>query len=309
MVPSIGVKYNMGLEGFREDLYILARTLEESLADSGAASIIEKKWKGGIRVGEYIRQVKERAKEDLPPKIYTMVNKVLEDARLVERFTPSQDDLAGPVRREGTAVKRNDSRDAEDAVRCPDGPVIVFAGPGTGKTRIIERRVEHLVKEKKVVPENILVTTFTNAATDELVDRLRERFEGRPDRDAVLSALNVGTIHSFCYWLVKTYQHRILFLQGTFTPAEERNQLLFIYRNSGRLGLKKLYDRWRAERESEHLLAWKIRKIDFYKEVSQLYNLISEEILNTSPEIQTQYHSILLGEGQSLDHYVNSSVM
>jgi DNA helicase-2/ATP-dependent DNA helicase PcrA len=295
-----------GLEGYREDLYLLVRTIDESLAHPGAKKTVVKKWRGSIPIDDYLSQVKELSKRDLNPRILAMIDKMLEDAHLFARFSQPMDDLIStkPLPPTKTTYVKDESDDRNDAIQYGDGSVIVFAGPGTGKTRIIEDRVAYLVLKMGVNPQNILVTTFTNAATDELLDRLRACFETRPDRDMILSQLTVGTIHSFCYKLVKAYQHRILFLQGTFTPAEERNQLLFIYRNSGRLGLKNLYEQWRAERMADPRHSWRTRKIHFYKEVALLYNLISEEILNASPEIQTRYHSILLGEGNSLDHRI-----
>ena len=61
-----------GLEGFREDLYNPGQDTGRVTGGFWRSFNNRKKWKSGIRVGEYIRQVKERAKEDLPPRIYTV---------------------------------------------------------------------------------------------------------------------------------------------------------------------------------------------------------------------------------------------
>jgi ATP-dependent DNA helicase UvrD/PcrA len=62
--------------------------------------------------------------------------------------------------------------DQQRAVEYDAGPVIVLAGPGTGKTRVITARVAHMIQERGVNPEQIVAVTFTNKAAGELGDRL-----------------------------------------------------------------------------------------------------------------------------------------
>lgn len=64
--------------------------------------------------------------------------------------------------------------DQRRAVEFDDGPVIVLAGPGTGKTRVITARVAHMIAERDVCPDQIVAVTFTNKAAGELGDRLGE---------------------------------------------------------------------------------------------------------------------------------------
>jgi len=84
-----------------------------------------------------------------------------------------------------------------DAVRKTDGPVLIFAGAGSGKTRVLTHRIAYLLNEKKVFPDRILAVTFTNRAAGEMKSRL-ERMIGATARD-----LWVGTFHSICVRMLR----------------------------------------------------------------------------------------------------------
>lgn len=82
------------------------------------------------------------------------------------------------------------------AVDTVDGPVMVIAGPGTGKTQILSRRVAKILTNDKAHPEEIVCLTYTEAGASEMLDRLEGLIgeEGRKVR--------VSTIHSFCSELI-----------------------------------------------------------------------------------------------------------
>src|SRR5919198_4477602 len=106
-----------------------------------------------------------------------------------------------------------------EAVTHVDGPLLILAGPGSGKTRVIVHRVAYLLEARKVHPANILAVTFTNKAAREMRDRL-DSLVG----DRVARSLAVGTFHAICArWLRIDVQH--LGLDPRFAIYDDNDQI------------------------------------------------------------------------------------
>jgi uncharacterized protein (TIGR00375 family) len=120
-------------------------------------------------------------------------------------------------------------RDQRAAVVADGGPLLVVAGPGTGKTRVLTRRLAYRVVEDGVAPERCLALTFTRRAAAEMEDRLRHLVTGRTDH------VPVATFHRLGLQLVREH-HEALGLAATVSVAHEtlRLDLVMGLRRCGR---------------------------------------------------------------------------
>ncbi|MCZ6832828.1 MAG: UvrD-helicase domain-containing protein, partial [Acidobacteria bacterium] len=96
----------------------------------------------------------------------------------------------------------NDSQ--REAVTTEGGPLLVLAGAGSGKTRVITRRIAHLIRERGVAPAAIIAVTFTNKAAREMMERVAQLL-GLPQEMSPWSpgTPRLGTFHGFCLRLLR----------------------------------------------------------------------------------------------------------
>ena len=118
-------------------------------------------------------------------------------------------------------TKLNDKQ--REAVMETDGPILVLAGAGSGKTRVLTTKVAYLVLEKDVLPENILAITFTNKAAKEMKERVHKMLGSDSYR------IQISTFHSFGLLLVKENYDKLGF-DKNFTILDSDDVLTIIKR-------------------------------------------------------------------------------
>lgn len=90
------------------------------------------------------------------------------------------------------------------AISTANGPVLITAGPGTGKTYTLVQRAIYLIEECQVKPENLFIATFTEKAAKELITRITNELAAR-DIVANINEMYVGTFHSLCLRILKEH--------------------------------------------------------------------------------------------------------
>ena len=110
-----------------------------------------------------------------------------------------------------------------EAVTTIDGPLLINAGPGSGKTRVITHRVAYLVRDCGVYPYRIAAVTFTNKAAREMRDRLRLLLGEDGER------LTVATFHAFCATVLRSAGDRIG-LDRSFVIYDDTDQIAMVKR-------------------------------------------------------------------------------
>ncbi len=136
-----------------------------------------------------------------------------------------------------------DLNDAQlKAITEADGPVLIIAGPGTGKTLVLVLRTLYLLLSGKAVPSEIILTTFTEKASFELRDRISQ-IARKLGYKGQLHELKIGTIHSICSDFIDKYiQHTPL--KNNYVILDELTQYFFLYENFNEIVGKSCNDKF-----------------------------------------------------------------
>jgi len=174
-----------------------------------------------------------------------------------------------------------------EAVEAIKGPVLILAGPGSGKTRVITHRVAYLVKLCGVSPHNIMAVTFTNKAAREMRERL-EQLLGQ-----AVEALTLGTFHAICARILRR-EGKAIGLESSFVIYDEDDQLRLMKQVLEELNLDPKQYAPQALRSA--ISAAKSRLIS-PEDYAQWVNSYFEEIVH---RVYQRYQE-LLSRGQAVD--------
>lgn len=117
----------------------------------------------------------------------------------------------------------------KEAITSSNGPVLIIAGPGTGKTYTLVQRIVFLIQKKHVKPENIMLATFTNKAASELSARITEELASRKI-PADISSMYTGTFHEICGRILKEYSE-FTRLKRNFRVLDDFDHAYLIMKN------------------------------------------------------------------------------
>jgi DNA helicase II / ATP-dependent DNA helicase PcrA len=214
-----------------------------------------------------------------------------------------------------------------EAVRHRDGPLLLFAGAGSGKTRVLSHRVAYLVAVHNVSPRHILAVTFTNKAAQEMKERI-----GRLVGEAVSRHLTVGTFHAICARLLREFGAH-MGLKRDFVVYDDSDQIHLARECIRQLNLddKKFTPRSilnHISKAKEKLIApedWHKQFFGFFEDIcGKVYPLYNEKLrqnnaldfddllaetvrlLQTQPEVlarlQGRYRYLLVDEYQDVNY-------
>lgn len=182
-----------------------------------------------------------------------------------------------------------------EAILFRGQPLLIVAGPGSGKTEVMSWRAVHLIRAGLARPNNLLVTTFTNKAALELKDRIQRKLPA-----VNVELMQVSTLHSFCAALLREYGGQSA-LPSNFRILTDSAQFLFVYTHRKRLGLAEIV---------------KGRPNDFFNSVIGFFNLATEEMvdahrfgewcaaqLEANPDGQTSLWQELTMVGEAYQRY------
>lgn len=119
----------------------------------------------------------------------------------------------------------------QEAVTVEPGPVLVLAGPGSGKTRVLTNRIAYLIHALDVPPWHIMAVTFTNKAAREMAHRLEQLLSTR------LRGLTVGTFHATCARILRRESDNLLGYDRDFVIFDRDDQLQVVKQALAQLNL------------------------------------------------------------------------
>lgn len=202
-----------------------------------------------------------------------------------------------------------------EAVTIEGGPVLVIAGAGSGKTRVLTHRVAYLIGVKGVPPHRIFVATFTNKAADEMKERIKNLI-GADIRD-----LWIGTFHSLCARILRQEIERLGTYTRYFTILDRDDQKKVLKEILGDIGKEGSKLESFVEKISRYKTGLLITEDQFFLTIYKHYSkklmeynaldfddllILPLKIFNEFPEVleyySTKFKHILVDEYQDTNH-------
>ena len=171
----------------------------------------------------------------------------------------------------------------QSAIETTEGPVLIIAGPGSGKTFALVERIVHLIQNHGAAPESLFVVTFTDKAARELTTRISNRLNSLGIKFN-LNEMYVGTFHSICLRLLDEHRE-FTRLKRNYTVMDQFDQQYFLY--------QRLND-YRAIADSELVMGKEASRWSQSQELVKWLNKVTEEALDPKvleaaidPEVRT----------------------
>ena len=184
--------------------------------------------------------------------------------------------------------KRNLSKVQKSAVEAFGRPVLIFAGAGSGKTRVLTHKIAHLIEKNLVSAENILAVTFTNKAAQEMKKRVIKLVENKN------GTLNIGTFHSICARILRQEIHHLGGYTSDFSIFDVQDQVALVKVVLESMDIPKNYV---TPREVRHKISYFKNKLIHHEEAKKKAHLVIEK---TYADIYKNYqkgargHSLML---------------
>ncbi len=175
------------------------------------------------------------------------------------------------------------------AVESTQGPVLVMAGPGSGKTRVLTHRIAYLIQARGVAPWNILAVTFTNKAAHEMEERviglIGDSFpQPLPGQRQRLGGLTIGTFHSVCARVLRI-EHEAMGYERNWLVYDSSDQLSLIRSVLNELNLdEKRYSPQAIKAsisnyKNDLLIPEKVKSASYFEEIaSRVYRRYQETL-------------------------------
>ncbi len=179
----------------------------------------------------------------------------------------------------------------KEAIQTTEGPLLIIAGPGTGKTYTLVQRIVYLIKEKNLKPEEIMVATFTEKAAKELVTRITNELD-KLNIPLNLNDMYVGTFHSICLRFIKEHLEYTR-VKKNYRMLDQFDQKYMIFQHIKRFRALPHYD----DLFAPNMGSW--RQAD---KIATYVGSLLEELVDTR-EMQKDDNPEILAIANILDEY------